>query len=64
MLGMRTFHEGGVMIRWIGPLGRMWALAIIPLHILYWIWSSCMLSENRATSKIWKIFPNTVFPPI
>ena len=25
---------------------------------------ACMLSENRATSKIRKIFPNMVFPPI
>ena len=24
---------------------------------------ACMLSENRATSKIWKIFPNMVFFP-
>ena len=24
---------------------------------------ACMLSENRATSKIWKIFPNMVFSP-
>ena len=32
MLGTRTFHEGGVMIRWLGPLGRVWALAIMPLH--------------------------------
>ena len=22
MLGTRTFREGGVMIRWLGPLGR------------------------------------------
>ena len=32
MLGMRTFREGGVMIRWLGPLGRMRAPAIMPLH--------------------------------
>ena len=24
---------------------------------------ACMLSENRAPSKIWKIFPNMVFSP-
>ena len=24
VLGMRTFCEGGVMIRWFGPLGRLW----------------------------------------
>ena len=23
---------------------------------------ACMSSENRATSKIWKMFPNIVFP--
>ena len=32
MLGTRTFRERGVMIRWLGPLGRMWAPAIMPLH--------------------------------
>ena len=32
MLGTRTFREGGVMIRWLWPLGRVWAPAIIPLH--------------------------------
>ena len=31
MLGTRTFREGGVMIRWLGPLGRVWAPAIMPL---------------------------------
>ena len=25
MLRTRTFREGGVMIRWLGPLGRVWA---------------------------------------
>ena len=39
MLGTRTFREGGVMIRWLGPLGCMWAPAIMPLHYLYWMWS-------------------------
>ena len=32
MLGTRTFREGGVMIRWLGPLGPAWAPAIMPLH--------------------------------
>ena len=32
MLRTRTFRGGGVMIRWLGPLGCMWAPAIIPLH--------------------------------
>ena len=32
MLGTRTFREGGVMIRWLGPLGRVWAPAIMSLH--------------------------------
>ena len=32
MLGTRTFREGGVMIRWLGPLGRVWVPAIMPLH--------------------------------
>ena len=32
MLGTRTFREGGVMIRWLWPLGRVWAPAIMPLH--------------------------------
>ena len=32
VLGTLTFREGGVMIRWLGPLGRVWALAIMPLH--------------------------------
>ena len=32
MLGTRTFREGGVMIRWLWPLGRMWAPAIMPLY--------------------------------
>ena len=31
-LGTRTFREGGVMIHWLGLLGRVWALAIMPLH--------------------------------
>ena len=31
MLGTGTFREGGVIIRWLGPLGRMWVLAIMPL---------------------------------
>ena len=31
VLGTRTFREGGVMIRWLWPLGRVWAPAIIPL---------------------------------
>ena len=31
VLGTRTFREGGVMIRWLGPLGRVWAPAIMPL---------------------------------
>ena len=32
MLGTHTFREGGVTIRWLGPLGRVWTLAIMPLH--------------------------------
>ena len=32
VLGTRTFYEGGVMIRWLGPLGSVWAPAIMPLH--------------------------------
>ena len=32
MLGTRTFREGGVMIRWLWPLGRVWAPAIMPLE--------------------------------
>ena len=27
------------MMRWLWPLGRVWAPAIMPLHYLYWIWS-------------------------
>ena len=27
VLQTRTFHEGGVMIRWFGSLGRLWRLA-------------------------------------
>ena len=26
------------LIRWLGPLGRMWAPTIMPLHYLYWVW--------------------------
>ena len=32
VLGTRTFREGGVMMRWLWPLGRVWAPAIMPLH--------------------------------
>ena len=32
MFGMRTFREGGVMIHWLGPLGCVWAPAIMPLN--------------------------------
>ena len=32
VIGMRTFHEGRVMIRWLGPLGHVWAPVIMPLH--------------------------------
>ena len=32
VLGTRTFREGGVMIRWLWPLGRVWAPAIMPVH--------------------------------
>ena len=46
MLGMRTFHEGGVMTRWLGPLGHVWALAIMPVHyfvlsmVVSWVYTS------------------------
>ena len=33
MLGTRTFREGGVMIRWLWPLGRVWAPAIMPFAL-------------------------------
>ena len=33
VLGTRTFREGGVMIRWLWPLGRVWAPAIMPLAL-------------------------------
>ena len=32
VLGTRTFREGGVMIRWFGPLGRVWEPTIMPLN--------------------------------
>ena len=43
MLRTRTFREGGVMIRWFGPLGRVWELAIMPLDyfvlsvVVFWV---------------------------
>ena len=38
MLGTRTFCKGGVVIRWLGPLGRCGWPAIM-LHCLCTLWS-------------------------
>ena len=32
MLRTRTFCEGGVMIRWLGPLRHVWVPTIMPLN--------------------------------